>query len=468
MKDTQIIIEPVQFIQLDNLSIYKKNNDHARATIMGIIPQECEDECERLLMSNTYWKIKVKDEMESETFLFVGIIEEGKLHHQNELVSLEVSLISCSFLMDQVECNRSFQNAQMTYQQVLNFEKNAYGSFSFIMTTGENEQIGDIIIQYCETDWAFAKRMASRLGTSIIPACEVTGVKYWVGIPNRSKVVDINPIRYTTRKALGEHIYKTRNGLDNLVEQDSVYYEIEDREIYEIGQAVKFKNRVLYVYEVQTRLEGAELLHRYLIKEKSGFCIPRQYNSKQSGASIEGHVIDVLQDKVKVHLSIDEYQETSTAKWFDYSTVYSSPDGTGWYAMPEIGDAVRLYLPNETEEEGYIISAVHLVSTDENERSNPDHKSIKTKYGKEVLFTPSSLTLTNNKGMSIEILDGEGINIVSNKKISIISDESVAVASMTADIQVIAPESISIVQGETQINLQENVAISGAQLSVQE
>ena len=92
-------------------------------------------------------------------------------------------------------------------------------------------------------------------------------------------------------------------------------------------------------------------------------------------------VLSVSRDKVKVHIKADGSQDVGTAKWFPYSTVYSSPVGTGWYCMPEVNDKVRLYFPNEKEEDAYVISSIHLeggtaTGGGEAPRSNPDNKSI--------------------------------------------------------------------------------------------
>ena len=68
-------------------------------------------------------------------------------------------------------------------------------------------------------------------------------------------------------------------------------------------------------------------------------------NKKIIGASMKGNVTAVKKDTVKVVLMEDETGGWAGQKWFAYSTIYSSPDGTGWYCMPEKGDSVRLIFP---------------------------------------------------------------------------------------------------------------------------
>lgn len=67
---------------------------------------------------------------------------------------------------------------------------------------------------------------------------------------------------------------------------------------------------------------------------------------------------------MKIKLEIDQDSTASGAMWFPYSTVYSSPDGSGWYVMPEAGDQIRLYFPDEREQHAFAASSVDLASSD--------------------------------------------------------------------------------------------------------
>ncbi|RAZ94354.1 hypothetical protein DK853_35600, partial [Klebsiella oxytoca] len=81
-----------------------------------------------------------------------------------------------------------------------------------------------------------------------------------------------------------------------------------------------------------------------------------------AGTGLLGRVTAVEGDQVQISLEKDENRENAGHKWFAFSTVYSSPDGTGWYCMPEVGDTVRLSFPSEQPMEGYVSSAVHEYS----------------------------------------------------------------------------------------------------------
>ena len=225
------------------------------------------------------------------------------------------------------------------------------------------------------------------------------------------------------------------------------------------------QGKQLYVFEIHSTLTGGELVHHYSLKTQNGFKTVKQYNEKIIGASLAANIIGVSRDMVQVRVLEDENKQNSGAVWIPYSTVYSSPDGTGFYAMPEEGDEVRLYCPNEKEHVAYAISAVHLRAS--GARENPDYKSIKNKYGKEVLLTPGSILVTNNNGMSIELLDDEGIKIISDKAVSIKTTENMEISSETSSIELKAPESIALNQGGSKIRLENNVIVEGAQAKVQ-
>ena len=132
---------------------------------------------------------------------------------------------------------------------------------------------------------------------------------------------------------------------------------------------------------------------------------------------------------MQIDIAGDEWQALDGKKWFTYATVYSSPDGTGWYSMPEVGDTVRLYVPDH-ENRCLVVSSVHKET--DSTRQNPDYKSFKTKYGKEILFTPDSILITNNQGMLVELNDQEGITMTSDKDILIQAQDNMTIASGSA------------------------------------
>ena len=183
-----------------------------------------------------------------------------------------------------------------------------------------------------------------------------------------------------------------------------------------------------------------------------------------TGCAFDAVVTGVQRDRVQVKIAGDEWKAQDGKKWFLYSTVYSSPDGTGWYCMPEEGDSVRLYVPDR-EENSFVMSAVHR-QTDA-ARQNPEYKSFKTKYGKEILFTPDSILMTNNQGMMVEMNDSEGIMITSDKDIVIAAKEDLTIASGSASLLIAADNVLQVRQGGTSMTLNKDISFTGGEFRIQ-
>lgn len=128
------------------------------------------------------------------------------------------------------------------------------------------------------------------------------------------------------------------------------------------------------------------------------------------------------------------------------------------------GDNVRLYFPSNEENEAYVASSLHMTSEDNNQRVNPNHKSIMNKQGKEILFKPDSILITNNNGMSLELSDDEGISIISDKKIIFESKEAIEITSTNENIDLVSSQKISLKQGSTAMTLSDNLVVRGTKV----
>jgi hypothetical protein len=379
---------------------------------------------------------------------------------------MTLEIITSSALMDMVEHTRTYQNPAFTYNNILDFY-DYYPGYDYVQTLGRGEEINDMIVQYKETDWAFIRRLASHFNTFISPDNTSSAVRYHFGMPKRTEGPPFNPDEYTLQKGLREYLHKKKNDTPEITENDFIYYEVIDREIRRLFEPVTFLNGTYYISKIQSRLHGAELLHTYTIKPQDAFKTIYYNNPKLTGASLEGVISDVSSDIVMVSLFTDENNTLpDNARWLPYSTVYSSPDGTGWYAMPEIGDRIRLYYPTDLDKEGYVVSSVHLEASS-GLRANPDHKSIRNKYDKEVKFTPTILTMTNNNGMSVTIDDEFGITIDSDKEILVKAKENLTMISETDNIYIMAQKQINLVRDETSVVMDDNIVITGQEITVE-
>lgn len=494
MKAERLVTAPFEFVQIKKCDIMKAAGEHGYAALQGYISPEQEERYLLMACEQTEVTIRaVGDEGESKQ-IYCGILEDMKIQHENDLCLMEMRIVPYTYLMDLKPERRSFQIPSMTYQNVLDCIAARYTGGNVLMNIGAGAAIGEPIVQYQETDWEFIKRLASHFNAVVVPSHVTSGAKMYFGLVEWTGATKLFPASYHIRKQMSEFFYKEQNRVQGIIEDDSLVYIVEDQELHEIGEMVELNGRILYVERSEGRLEGHQLWNTYHLKSKAGFKIPKQYNEKIIGASLDGVVTGVRADVVRVSLRTDA--KSGAGKWFPFSTVYSSPDGSGWYCMPEPGDEIRLYFPTEQEKHGYVISAVHLPvaapqtaapapggvlsgqptgaqnATEEKNpgacRCDPTHKTIYTSSKKMVDLSEHKIVLDNGNGMSITLDDTEGISIISPQGVYIQSDGAIDISSLNDRVEIMGTESVNIVQKESNIEMTEsNVVYHGANAKVQ-
>lgn len=465
MRDYLIKIEPFDYIALQGLMIDKGVNSHGMAEIVMRIKDEWKEEYMSKLASETWVQIQAIDTMEesAHTVLFNGIVTEFMFEQDGYETILKLQLSSGSIFMDLRPHFRVFQNKDAYCRAIQQKIVETYPEGQVLCMEGEQDRTDGVLIQYQETDWEFLMRVAARTGKYLVADTSKKGVKYTIGLPNGNQR-QINTDKLQMKLDMAEYMEKSCNGMTSLQSSDMVELVLTDREIYYLGDSVTYQGKEYFVYHIQTSYQGAECSHKYYLKTKAALRVLAVINENPIGCSYDAVVTDVSKDKVQVDIQKDEWKAADGKKWFLYSTVYSSPDGTGWYCMPEIGDSVRLYVP-EKEESSFVISAVHRET--DIARQKPDYKSLKTKYGKEILFTPDSIFLTNNQGMMVEMNDSEGITITSDKDIVIQAEDNLTIASSSSSLLIAADDKVQVKQGGTTMTLSDDISFTGGQFRIQ-
>lgn len=442
-----IKVRPFDFLDILTYEGFQKVNEHGTVRIAGHIRSQSEEEYVQMLAQDVWTDIIAVEETGDENVIFSGIVTEAFIKEKNHVKIMSMEIKTGTYLMDHRPHVRTYQNGGVSYDSVLESFLNTYPDSGVIVTAGEGKSLGTFTCQYQESDWAFATRLASRLETVLVANCTVPGIKFYFGLPQRPEQTELDTNEY--------EVVKT-NGI--------LGYKLESREIYKLGDSVVFRGRQMKVEEIRTRMIGNELYHTYGLFSEGDIKQEIRYNQSVTGASLEARVVSVSRDTVRVSVKGDENSRACGACSFPYSTVYSSPDGTGWYCMPEAGDSVRLYFPDREEGNAYVVSSTDVKSLAGTARSNPDYKSIKNKQGKEILLTPGAVMMTNNAGMSIELSDAEGIQIISDLPILIKSEQAIDISSVTSKVEVFAPEAIVMEQGDTHMALADDMMMQGAKI----
>jgi hypothetical protein len=461
MRAVRIKVEPFDFISYLELECTKALNRHGSIKITGIIRQEDYKKYMALASQETWIRVNAISESDTMRYFFAGVLTGLWMEKEGQVYVLTIEAKTGSSLLDIMQHTRSFQTGGTHYAEVIDICMEASAG-QCVMLEKSNAATKHFILQYQETDWEFLLRLASYAGTVLIPEDRTEGKKLYWGYKQFEASDEVQTDCYQIVQDYGWRKRREAAGLGEPSLEDAISYVVESREIYDLGEIIVFNGIKMVVGEIESWLKGQELYHKYhFMKKKRGVCLPI-YNQSISGISLKANVLDVEKTVVKIQIEEDENKDRCKSCWLDYATVYSTPDGTGWYCMPEPGDEVRMVIPDQHEEHAYVAGSVHLGAA--GVRTDPDVKSWKNRQNKEVLFTKDSIIFRNNKGMSLELSDQEGIKIISDKDIIVQSDGDIQMKSQGASVGLTAAESVLMQQGSAKIQIRDDINISGGKI----
>lgn len=461
-----ISISPYKFEKITKLKLIQEINEHAKLQLSGIISDENTDEYVESAGENEIIKVSVEDDDGNTINLFEGIVINISIDVRNNVRTLEIEALSQTFLMDIKKSNGTFQNEEFTYEDIFRKINSGYGDIMMVDNVTNGAKIDEFLVKYNETDWEFLKRLASHFNTGLVPACYLSGIRYSIGWVRTENAYNLTEFNYSIKKGLREYKVKAYNEGYDLSDIDLISYEITTNRIMNLYEDVAFNGRKLMVYKCEIQMVGGILSNKYILRDERGMKVKKMYNDRIAGASLQGRVLAAQKDQVKVSLEIDgSPTEREGAKWFDFATIFSSPDGTGWYCMPEVEDVVRLYFPDNMEKHAYVINSLHYPYSNSNEsrRSDPSVKSFSTKYGKEIVMRPGGIDIISG-GNSMSLDDGGGIQVSSNSQISM-SGSSINISGGAVSIH--GAGGVTLSQSGASINIKDDVVMSGGKINTQ-
>lgn len=431
---------------IKDLSIENRINQHGSVKITGIIDEKVKDMYIHTVEEMT--PIEVYSEKDNKHIsLFNGVITSLKINVIDKVYKIFIEAKSITYIMDIYERKRSFQNTNMTSHNLIDKIMGEYKNIKYEINI-PNEPIGEFTLQYNETDWEFLKRFLSKYNEGIINSIQSEKPKLFFGPPE----IQINPKKhiknYTVYKDINEYNDVKNNYIEGIKDTDFVIYRVGLDEIFNIGEKFTYIGRNFYIKGLKYDLKDSKLETLYDLSPRGGLKQKKLYNTKVIGISINGSILGVNRDRVKVKLDIDNASDSQSSYWFPYSTVAASPDGGGWYCMPEIGEKVRVYCPTKEEKKAIAISAIGAYSPKSkgnNDRmSNPEIKSLKTDSGQEVKFTPTGILIECDGGNAKMELNKDGsVNVTGQKNINIACTENLSLRAEN-ELSILGEKSIDI------------------------
>ena len=417
---------------------------------------------------------KNENQEEKPRCLFTGLITKLDIKVVNLQYHLTGEALSYTYKLDIQKKKRSFQNKELPFNELIKQVTAKYGS-KIVHSRIPNEQKQTrIAVQYEETDWEFLLRMASRLFEVIVPS-EIDHEQWLIfGMPE-GKTYTLPEACYHDYEIIRElQKYRQLSANQNwswVSEKTAICYRINNTHKYlTIGDRVIFpvgkdghndentkrsgdstnnnqnnrnenssKEERLIVKQVEAVLDEHQFCYSYILTSEAGLKQPKQVHPKITGVSIEGKVLDVQGDQIKLHLyGIDESQDPKQAAWFPYASAYTAEMNTGWYVMPEKGDYVKLYFPTNNEADAIAIGSIRRV-TKAPKVLIKEHfvKYLRTAHGKEIKFSPDEILISgygaadDKQGLvSVKLNETSGITIQSaNSDIVLYSNGELRVKS---------------------------------------
>lgn len=340
-----------EVISMDRLEIVQSPNRHGRLNLSAVLNGEGEGEVFDELPSDV--SVLYREDGE-EKVLFKGMVAESSMERVGNHRKLELKAYDATYLLDTKRKTRSFQDTSRTNHSVIAEIMKEYPE-CICMKNLPERPIGRIWFQYEETDWEFLRRFLSSYSDSLYADATYHTARFQAGLSPEDIEVDWDDCPYCMGKNLERYDFLSQNGFDGLGLDKFIEYSVDSYGLYTLGSRLIYKGRRWYVGEVERRLTDGLLTTTYRLQQREGLLKPQEYNQRITGVSLDGKTVKVQGDTVRVSINGDMTTEQGTY-WFPYSTVASSPDGSGWYSMPEVGDSIRVYFPTCDEKEGYVVT----------------------------------------------------------------------------------------------------------------
>jgi hypothetical protein len=167
------------------LSLSRKAGEHSRFFIRGIATKEAAARVIEEFDGTQTVSLSVKDG-ESVKPRFTGIVTSCVAKHRGDVHEIAAEAMGLTFLLDVKKNRRSFQNAEMTHERLAKAVISSHSDADLILN-GNDGPIGDMFVQYEETDWEFLKRVAGDISLKLIPADEHKDIRFYVGLPEKGK-----------------------------------------------------------------------------------------------------------------------------------------------------------------------------------------------------------------------------------------------------------------------------------------
>ncbi|MCP3776151.1 phage late control D family protein [Paenibacillus sp. MZ04-78.2] len=456
---------PYGAIRLDALELVQQMGDHARLYFTGTVDAEQEEAI--AMGSGHHDRIELKV-LGQERTLFMGQLQEIGLQVVRSMCRVSVTAVSHTYELDIGKKTRSFQKVDARYIDVVDHILEAYPGSAVIDRSLDKLEQGTFMMQYQETDWAFLRRLASHAGADLVPDMTAHSSRFWVGIPEGRRQVTLENVPYTIQREMDAYRETSANGQAAVNETDYTSCRFELETVLEIGDEVLREGQAFVITKRVGTIGQGALRWEYVCALPQGLKRKKTYNLPIIGAAIEGSIIKVSRNQVKIHLDIDEAQGAQDACWFPYA----AEGNQVWYLMPEIGSKVKLYFPSAEEDDAMVIQSVRhapqgeFVEKSGRKMQDPGVKSFGNPQGKEITLGNHDLTMTAKEGL-LYITMQSGIGVFMDSATRIRVDSSADLELTGRSVMLYGDKSLHIQTMSDTLELGDGFKASSGQIKME-
>lgn len=417
---TQEIIKLEGFKELYKCSkcnMVNKPGEHPVIEIQGEISKDynVSDIIKRL--QNQLIKVKNRASSGEYVTIFCGYIDEVEVNQSYEdSYNVMIKLISSSCKVDHKKYYRSYQDVQKNHKDIILQVANDLTSANVQCDFHKDKPIGMPLIQYYETNWEFMKRVASECNEAILVDERSEILRIVIGAKKKASKGTIKSSRYSM--GVSDSYFKKKAFANNIDKFNFSYVEVETKDIYSVGDTVTFDGHTYLICEKRSRLDGTELLFKYILASEE-YLYQKEFNNLLlAGCTILGTVEKTSNETLELNLELQDENNNSTK----YPYEWVPETGNLMYCMPKVGTKVSLYFASASEKSAKAINCIRTNASSSGDGIyKKEEKTFATEHDNGMVLAPDFLLIAtqqvNEKTNQIMMVDDEGALAVTKNKI---------------------------------------------------
>ncbi len=301
-----VVSSDIPILSLWDIEITHRVNEHSTLVLTAALSEEQGEDILRTDWTDS--RISVLKQDDREPYLFYGTIERVEVTRKNRTWQARITGAGQSAVLDKVPKKRSFQDTEMIYLDIVKEVTIGYTGIAYAWNVDDSRTLGQPVIQYEETDWAFLKRLCSHFHGALVSGNGQEAFAFGMGQGTR------RDLSHAGILAQGFDSGYFRNGCceDGLPRDAAFYLEVRTRENWQTGDWVIWNDRRYQVYEKTVTYRNGELLICCRLGAEGTFYQKKQYNERLAGVRLDGTVRRTQEEDVCIQLDIDERNVPAT------------------------------------------------------------------------------------------------------------------------------------------------------------